>query len=134
MKRNISKGVMFNRFSHLCVVLIGVSDKAFITMRFEAWSIINVVTDVVTTDAVIDPLFDVMFGVSVGTLVDVVTTAAIALKFAATALYAVDVMGDVRAGVTMGDVTDIGIDVLAGVMTALNFVLPPLLEEVIPFC
>ena len=43
-------------------------------------------------------------------------------------------LGDVRAGVTIDSVTDIGVDVLAGVMTALDFVLSSPLEELTLLC
>ena len=43
-------------------------------------------------------------------------------------------MGGMRADVTIDFVTAIGVDVLADVMTALDFVLPALLEEPKLFC
>ena len=85
------------------------------------------------TDVMIDGLFDAMIAVAVAMLVDadsiVVASAAITPGFAATVLYGLDVMGDMRAGLTIVIVTDIGVDLLADVMTALEFVLPALLEE-----
>ena len=63
-------------------------------------------------------------------ITDVTTnTEGIALEFIVTSLWDVDALGDVRAGVTIDSVTGIGIDVLAAVVTALNFILPSLLEE-----
>ena len=102
---------MFNRFSCPC----------------EGTSVvINVFSDAVIVDGV-----DIL--VDVDTIV--VTTAAIDLESVSTVLYNVDVLGDVRTDVTIVVVTDTGADVLADVMTALEFVLPALLlEESKLFC
>ena len=90
------------------------------------------------TDVMIDGLFDAMIAVAVAMLVDadsiVVASAAVTLEFAATVLYGLDVMGDMWAGVTIVIVTTIGVDLLAGVMTSLEFVLPALSEESKLFC
>ena len=87
---------------------------------------INVLSDAVIVDGV-DMLVDVE--------AIVVTTAAIDLESVSTVLYNVDVLGDVRTDVTIVVVTDTGADVLADVMTALEFVLPTLLlEESKLFC
>ena len=90
------------------------------------------------TDVIINVLSDTMIVVGVGMLVDmetiVVTTAAIDLDFETTVLYDADVLGVVRADVIIGVVTDTGADVLADVMTALELVLPALLEESKLFC
>ena len=65
----------------------------------------------------------------------VITKAAVTLEIIVTSLCDVDVWGDVRAGVTIDVVTDIGVDVLtADTMTALDFALPALLEESKVFC
>ena len=102
--------MMFNSFSHPC----------------EGTSVvINVFSDAMIVDGV-DMLVDVE--------TIVVTTAAIDLESAATVLYNVDVLGDVRTGVTIVVVTDTGADVLADVMTAFDFVLSTLLEELKLFC
>ena len=80
---------------------------------------------------VINVFSDAMIVNGVDVLVDVeaivVTTAAIDLESVATVLYNFDVMGDARTDVTIVAVTDTGADVLADVMTALEFVLPALL-------
>ena len=90
------------------------------------------------TDVIINVLPGVTIVVGVDMLVDVetivVTTAAIALEFAETVSYDADVLGDIRADVIIGVVADTGTDVLADVITALEFVLPSLLEESKPFC
>ena len=91
------------------------------------------------TDVMINVLSDAVIVDGVDMLVDVeaivVTTAAIDLESVSTVLYNVDVLGDVRTDVTIVVVTDTGADVLADVMTALEFVLPTLLlEESKLFC
>ena len=103
--------MMFNNFSHPC----------------EGTSVvINVFSDAMIVNGN-DMLVDVE--------AIVVTTAAIDLESVATVLYNGDVLGDVRTDVTIVVVTDTGADVLADVMTALEFVLPMLLlEESKLFC
>ena len=87
---------------------------------------------------IINALSDVMIVVGVDMLVDVetivVTAAAIALEFAETVLYDVDVLGDVRVDVIIGVVMDTGAGMSADVITALEYVLTALLEESKRFC
>ena len=65
----------------------------------------------------------------------VITKVGVTLEMIVTSLCDVDVWGDVRAGVTIDVVTDIGVDVLtADAMTALDFASPALLEESRVFC
>ena len=109
--------MMVNSVSHPCGaidVLVDVADGLFINRLpvVEVWSI------------------DARDNVIIDLLTDVVTnTRGVALEFVVTSLSDVDALWDVRAGVAIESVTDIGFDLLVGVMSALNFVLRSLLEE-----
>ena len=85
------------------------------------------------TDVVINGFFDVMTVVAVAMLIDVNTivadSAVIALEFNVAVLYGLDVMGDMRSDVSIVIVTDIGVDLLADVMTALEFVIAEPFKE-----
>ena len=112
---------MFNRVSHpgevIDVMLVDVSNGEFINMLVGVWSI------GASGDVVIDTLNDF-----------VTNTSTIALGFIVRSLYVVDVLGDLRTGVAIEVVNDIGVDVLVDVMTTLDFVLPALLKESKPIC
>ena len=113
--------MMFNRVSHpgevIDVVLVDVSNGEFINMLVGVWSI------GASGDVIINTLTDL-----------VIDTSVIALEFIVRSSYVEDVLGNLRTGVTIEVVTDIGVDVLVDVMTALDFVLPALLKESKPIC